>query len=144
MFRRPLVFRCLFSLILFPARDNGNDNYRRQRTNNDLKKFIHNTFFRQPNYTNLCAISHAPRLSITPLQITQPIRDSRQPPLAIENLQTILQLHMHRRRHRLPPLEGESDGEVMRTGKGGKWKVDANTSTIPKRSLQLRIFTKGF
>ena len=46
MLRRPFVFRSIFSFILFPTRNKNNDGYRRQRTNNDLKKFIHNTIFK--------------------------------------------------------------------------------------------------
>ena len=49
---------------------------------------------------------------------------------------------MHRRRHRLPSIEGESDGEVMYAGEGGKRKIDANCSTPPKASLLLGVFTK--
>ena len=50
---------------------------------------------------------------------------------------SISQLHMHRRRHRLPPLEGEGDGEVVCAGEGGKRKVDANTTT-PKITFIIR------
>ena len=50
---------------------------------------------------------------------------------------SISQLHMHRRRHRLPPLEGEGDGEVVRAGEGGKRERYKNM-IIPQVTFFLR------